>query len=294
MKNNHFKYWIFAARPKTLPASVIPVIIGCVLTWSENQFKWIPALICFLFALIAQIVSNFLNDYYDFVKGSDREDRLGPERAVAQGWISPQSMLRASIILMLFACLLGCGIIYYAGWKMIFVGLAVCLGAFAYSAGPYPLAYNGWGDICVIIFYGLIPVGFTYYVQTLSWSPIVFFCGFSTGLVCSNILVANNYRDREQDRTSNKQTTIVIFGEKFGRYFYLLNGIVGTITCLNFLFYNNYYASFLPFVYLIPHFLTWKKMCKIDTGKELNNILSQSARNLIIFGILLSIGILLK
>ncbi len=293
MKNATFKYWILAARPKTLSASVMPVLVGCALTINEGKFKWIPALICFLFALIAQIVSNFLNDYFDYKKGSDRPDRLGPERAVARGWIEPASMLKASVQLMAFGCLLGLGIVYYAGWEMILVGLCVCIGAYAYSAGPYPLAYKGWGDICVVLFYGIIPVGFTCYTQTLDWNTATNLCGLSMGIVTTNILVSNNYRDREQDRISRKKTTIVIFGEKFGRYFYLLNGIIAVGICLFFVSFNMYLTAFLPALYLIPHFFTWEKMCKIKEGKELNKILALSSRNVIIFGILLGSGLLL-
>lgn len=294
MKKQALKYWILAARPKTLSASVMPVLVASALAWSDGAFRWQPALICFLFALAAQIVSNFLNDYFDFVKGSDREDRLGPERAVAQGWISAKSMLYGAVLLMGIACLLGCSIIYYAGWEMILVGVAVCLGVFFYSAGPYPLAYRGWGDCCVLLFYGLIPVGFTYYTQALEWTWPVTICGIALGLVSTNILVANNYRDREQDLISRKYTTIVLFGEKFGRYFYLLNGVVAVTVCLLLLFFTKNQAAVLPAIYLIPHILVWKKMSRIRTGKELNCILGESARNVVLFGLLLIAGLLVR
>ncbi len=293
MKNRKYSYWLLAARPRTLPASVMPVLVACSLAWKDGRFQWIPSLICILFALIAQIVSNFLNDYFDFVKGSDREDRIGPERAVAQGWISPPAMLKAAILLMTFACLLGSAAIYYAGWKIVPVGIAVCIGVFAYSAGPFPLAYRGLGDICVLIFYGIVPVVFTYYTQTQEWSMPAMICGIAMGVVTTNILVANNYRDREADRISGKYTTIVLFGEKFGRYFYLANGIAATGTCFFLIASHGYCAALLPIVYLIPHWATWKSMCKIQEGNALNHILGQSARNVIIFGILLGVGILI-
>lgn len=292
MKTERFRYWVLAARPKTLPASVAPVLVASALAWHDGLFRWQPALICFLFALAAQIVSNFLNDYFDFVKGSDRDDRLGPQRAVANGWIRPKSMLWGAVLLMGIACLLGCLVIYYAGWQMIGVGIAVCLGVFFYTAGPYPLAYRGWGDVCVVVFYGLIPLGFTYYVQTLQWTMPVTLCGLAVGFVTTNILVANNYRDREQDRISDKRTTIVRFGEKFGRYFYLFNGLAAVAVCSFLFLYEKPYAAFLPVLYLIPHWLTWKKMCRIREGKELNVILGESSRNLLVFSILIIIGLL--
>ncbi|MDR2626727.1 MAG: 1,4-dihydroxy-2-naphthoate octaprenyltransferase [Dysgonamonadaceae bacterium] len=291
MKTSTFKHWYLAARPRTLSASVMPVVVACVLAWREGRFLWIPALICFLFAIIAQVVSNFFNDYSDFVKGSDRPDRLGPQRAVAGGWIKASDMLMVSILLMTCGCLLGLALVYYAGWQILLAGIAVCIGAFAYSAGPYPLAYKGWGDVCVVLFYGIIPVGYTYYVQTLTWTPDAVVCGLAMGFVTTNILVANNYRDREQDLISGKRTTIVIFGEKFGRYFYLFNGILAVGVCLFFISRSRYWAAFLPLFYLIPHLISWQKMTGIRRGEALNLILAESARNVIIFGILLSIGI---
>ncbi len=292
MKQSQFHYWISAARPKTLAASAMPVLIGCALAYHSGLFQWIPSAVCFLFALILQIVSNFLNDYFDYKHGADRSDRLGPDRAVSKGWIKPKDMLSASILLTIFACLLGCVLIYYTGWQILWVGIGVCVGAFAYSAGPYPLAANGLGDVCVVLFYGVIPVGFTCYVQTAEWTSALTLCGLAIGLVSTNILVANNYRDREQDKISGKNTTIVLWGATFGQWFYLFNGIAAVILC-SFLYQSGLKpAAGLPVLYLIPHYLSWKEMCRINQGRELNKILEQSAQNTIIFGILLIIGII--
>ncbi|MDR1371364.1 MAG: 1,4-dihydroxy-2-naphthoate octaprenyltransferase [Dysgonamonadaceae bacterium] len=291
---SHFKYWIPASRPKTLPASVIPVLVGATLAYHAGGFKWIPTIICFLFALIAQIVSNLFNDYFDFKTGSDQSDRLGPDRAVSKGWIKPEAMLKASVGLIIFACLLGCGLIYYAGWKILWVGIAVSIGAFAYSAGPYPLASNGLGDVCVILFYGIVPVGFTYYVQVLDWPATLTICGAAVGFVITNILVANNFRDREQDKRAGKNTTVVLFGTAFGKWLYLSNGIIAVMICLFFFLYDMKYAALLPVLYLILHIPAWKEMCKIHEGKELNKILGRSSVNTVIFGFLLITGILLS
>lgn len=294
MKQVQINYWWQAMRPKTLAASIMPVILACALTIHAGKFQAIPAAICLVFAILVQIVSNFLNDYYDFIKGSDRSDRLGPERAVAKGWISPYKMLRASILLILVACILGSALIYYAGWQMIFVGIAVCLGAFAYSSGPYPLAYHGLGDICVVVFYGIVPVGFTYYVQSLDWTIATTIAGVSIGIVATNILVANNFRDRQEDKISNKNTSIVLLGEQFGIWFYLSNGIIAVLLTTFFYCLQMPLAAILPPLYLIAHIRTWKKMRKIYQGKDLNSILEESAKNTIFFGLLLSIGILLS
>ncbi len=294
MKTSKLRYWILAARPKTLPASLMPVIVGCTLAYFYHSFKWIPALICMVFALLAQIISNYLNDYFDFQKGADRSDRLGPERAVAKGWIKPKEMLRMAVIFGILALVIGLLLIHFAGWKLIFVGIAVVIGAYAYSSGPYPLAYHGLGDVYVVVFYGIIPVGFTFYVQALDWNMAVTLCGLVLGLVSTNILVSNNYRDREQDKISGKNTTIVLFGEAFGRWFYLCNGLVAVALCFFFIYLDMKWAAILPGLYLLPHITTWRKMCRIRQGKELNRILALSARNTVIFGLLLSVGILLS
>ena len=162
--------WVEAARPRTLPASVSPVLLGCALAYYDGMFDITPAVLCLLVALFAQIASNFANDYFDFKKGADREDRLGPERAVAQGWITPKAMLAGTFVMLGLACLSGLLLICFADWRLIWVGLAIAICVLAYSAGPFPLAYNGLGDVCVLLFYGVIPVCFTYYIQTLSFS----------------------------------------------------------------------------------------------------------------------------
>ena len=199
--------WFLAARPKTLPASLSPVILGCALAWRDNHFQLVPAILCFLVALFAQIASNFANDYFDFKKGADGEDRLGPERAVAQGWITPKEMLLATLFTLAFACLCGCGLLFYGGLKLIWVGLAIALCVLAYSAG----------DICVLLFYGIIPVCFTYYVQVQSFTLLAFLLSLAIGVLSVNILIVNNYRDYRQDKAAHKRTTIVIFGRRFGR-----------------------------------------------------------------------------
>jgi 1,4-dihydroxy-2-naphthoate octaprenyltransferase len=293
IKKNSPRAWFLATRPKTLTAAATPVIVASALAYRDHSFQWRPALVCLLFALIAQIISNFANDYFAFKKGADNEDRLGPKRAVAQGWIAPKVMLTATLALLALDLTLGLLLLHYGGWKLIFVGLLVALFAFAYSGGPYPLAYHGWGDVCVFIFFGIVPVGFTYYVQTLQWTLPTTVCGASMGLVIINILVANNYRDRYSDAKTGKKTSIVLFGEQFGRWFYLLNGVAAVLICQYFLLGKPVWAAVMPFIYLIFHFLTWKEMITIRQGKSLIGVLEKTARNALIFGILLSIGLIL-
>lgn len=287
------KAWIMAIRPHTLPASVAPVITGIALAWHHHSFLWLPALICLVFALLAQIVSNFANDYFDYKKGIDNAERLGPKRAVSEGWISPEKMRYATLAVLAFDALLGLSLVYFAGWELIIVGLIIGIFALAYSGGPYPLSSHGWGDICVIVFFGLVPVGFSYYIQTLQWTVETTLCGTAVGLVVTNILVANNYRDRDTDKKAGKKTSIVLFGETFGRYFYLFNGVAAVLCCQYFWLSGTCWAAVLPCIYLLIHLLTWREMVRIYKGKELIPILQKTARNALLFAILLSIGLVL-
>ncbi len=292
IEKNSFKAWILASRPKTLAAGSVPVIVASALAAHDGMFNLVPAILCLFFALLAQIASNFSNDYFDYKKKTDNEDRLGPARAVSSGWIDPGMMLVGIFVTITVACLFGMGLIWYGGWEMIIVGIVCVVSLLAYTAGPWPLAYNGLGDVFVLVFFGFVAVIFSNYVQTHLITPQAFICGGAVGLAAVNILILNNYRDRETDKKSNKKTTIVIFGEKFGRRFYLINGFISCILCLLFIAEGSYFAAFLPLLYLIPHILTWKKMVAIDKGKALNPLLGETSRNLLILGLLISAGLL--
>jgi 1,4-dihydroxy-2-naphthoate polyprenyltransferase len=292
VKQNSLQAWLLATRPKTLAAGSVPVIVASGLSAHFGHFRFIPAVLCLLFALLAQIASNFSNDYFDFIKKTDNEHRLGPARAVASGWISPRYMLIGTLCTICLACFFGLGLVYYGGWKMILVGIFCVFSLLAYTAGPWPLAYNGLGDLFVLVFFGLVAVVFSFYVQTLHFESLVFVAGVIVGLPAVNILVLNNYRDRENDKACRKRTTVVLFGETFGRRFYLLNGIAA---CLLSLFFvkESVWAAGLPFLYLIPHYRTWHKMCLINQGLALNALLGETSRNLLIIGLLFTIGLLL-
>lgn len=294
VKTNSIKAWILAARPKTLAAAATPVLLGCALAYSDGVFQWIPALLCFLFAFCMQIDANFINDYYDFLKGSDREDRLGPERACAQGWITLSVMKKGILLTTLLSCFWGLLLLQYCGTEMIPVGLLCVLFAFLYTAGPYPLAYHGWGDLLVIVFFGFVPVGCTYYTMSHDWTWNVTIACMACGLVSDLLLMLNNYRDREQDKVSGKRTLIVRFGEPAGRWAYLLLGIIATGLCFLYSLSGRYAAALLPLLFLIPHIGTWKQMIQIFKGKELNSVLAKTARNIVLFGLLVSLGLILS
>ena len=280
--------WIEAARPKTLPASISPVIIGCALAFRDGAFQWIPALLCFGVALLAQIASNFANDYFDFKKGADGADRLGPERAVAQGWISPKAMLKGTFLMLGLACLCGCGLLFFAGWELIPVGLAIALCVLAYSAGPFPLAYRGLGDVCVLLFYGVIPVCFTYYVQALTFTWLTLILSIAVGLLSVNILIVNNYRDYRQDKAAGKYTTIVLFGRRFGRIAYLMNGFIALLLICPLLIQVELWMQSLFALYFALFIATWQKIRRTE-GRALNRVLGQTARNVFLFALLMAV-----
>ena len=293
VKTNSIKAWILAARPKTLAAAATPVLLGCALAYTAGTFQWIPAILCFLFAFSMQIDANFINDYYDYLKGSDREDRLGPERACAQGWITLSAMKKGMIFITLLSCFWGLLLLKYCGLEMIPVGLLCVLFAFLYTAGPYPLAYHGWGDVLVIVFFGFVPVGCTYYTMAHDWTWNVTIACAACGLVSDLLLMLNNYRDREQDKISGKRTLVVRFGEPAGRWAYLVLGILAVGLCSFYAFNGYLMASLLPILFLILHFTTWREMIRIYQGKELNIVLGKTARNIVVFGLLLSLGLIL-
>ena len=282
--------WILAARPKTLAAALIPVTTATALAFAEGHGRWTPALLCCLFAALMQVAANFINDLFDFTKGTDREDRLGPERACAQGWITPQAMKRGIVVVLVLACAVGCCLLPYGGWSLVGIGAACVVFAFLYTT---LLSYMGCGDLLVWAFFGFVPVCGTYFVQAGCITPSAWWLAAATGLVTDTLLVLNNYRDRDQDAESGKRTLIVVLGERFGSLFYLLQGVLAclctTILCL----YAHPWAALLSWLYLVPHFLTWRSMVRIHRGRELNRILGLTSRNMLIFAMLFILGCLL-
>ena len=302
VETNSVKAWLLAARPKTLTGAAVPVMVGLALAWADwNSYYpfqspsfWghvFPAILCLLFAFAMQIDANFINDYFDCVKGTDREDRLGPKRACAEGWITLKAMRAGITFTTAIACLIGLPLIVYGGAEMILVGLLCVLFAFLYTTS---LSYLGAGDILVIVFFGFIPTCIPYYIEVnaMTWECLL--AGLVVGLVTDNLLMINNFRDRVQDKQSGKKTIIVRLGETWGKYLYLGIGIAATLLCCGFMFSGKWLAALLPWIYLIIHFFTWRKMVRINYGKELNLILGESARNIFIFGLLLTLGILLS
>ncbi len=289
MKQEVRQAWIDATRPRTLPASAAPVVAATAYACYDGVVEWGAALLCLAFALLAQIASNMGNDYFDYKKGGDSPDRVGPQRAVVSGLISPRAMLLATLTVLATACCVGLGLVYYGGWQLIPVGMAIALFALAYSAGPYPLSRYGLGDVTVFIFFGLIAVNFTYYVQSGVFTLPVFLTSVSQGLLSINILLVNNYRDMEEDAACNKRTTVVLFGRRFASLWYLLNGIIAILCTWHVWIVQSYWLLILPLIYLILHLSTYRALLQRQ-GKELNPLLGRTSFNLLVFTLLLVVA----
>lgn len=286
VKKNSLKAWVLAARPKTLTAALIPVFMASALCYAHGCFSPVPALLCVAFAALMQVAANFINDLYDFKKGSDREDRLGPERACAQGWIAPQSMKKGIAVVLSAAALVGISLLYYINewsYALMAVGGLCIVFAFLYTT---LLSYCGLGDVLVWVFFGFVPVVGTYYVQAGKFPPELWWLAAASGLVTDTLLVLNNYRDRDADRISGKRTLVVAFGERFGRYFYLLQGVAAYVCVALTALYGHMWMAVLPLFYLLPHYLTWNKMVQIGSGRELNRVLGFTSRNMLTFALL--------
>lgn len=291
VRTNSLKAWILASRPKTLTAALVPVIMACALAYHAGCFRWFPAVVCMVFAALMQIASNLINDLYDYLKGSDRrEDRLGPRRAVTEGWITVRVMRIGIIAVIVPACVAGCLLVGQAGLWLVVVGALCVVFAFLYTT---VLSYLGLGDVLVVVFFGLVPVCATYYIMAGALPAEVVLCSLASGIVTDTLLTLNNYRDRDADRRSGKRTLIVTFGERFGLVFYLLLGVVSCLLALSLLFFGMKAAALLPLLYLLPHIRTWLRMKAIRSGRALNRILGLTSRNILIFSLLLSAGIVI-
>ncbi len=289
VRKNSPRAWWLAARPKTLTAALIPVVTATALAAADGVFRAAPALLCCLFAALMQVAANFINDLYDFRRGTDRDDRLGPERACAQGWITGRAMTAGIAVALLLASAAGLSLLPYGGCTLIYIGVACVVFAFLYTT---LLSYVGCGDVLVWVFFGLVPVGGTYYVQGGSLPPQVWMLGAACGLAADTLLVLNNYRDREQDRLSGKRTLVVVFGERFGSLFYLLQGMAAALLSAVVALRYNAFAAVLPLAYLLPHTLVWREMTRISYGRGLNRILGLTSRNMLVFALLTAAALL--
>lgn len=320
MRTNGAKAWFLAARPKTLTGAAAPVLMGGALAlhemesvdycrhsclWSVGDVlpsldaftselshsAFLPFLLCLVFAFVMQMDSNFVNDYFDFKKGTDREDRLGPERACAQGWVTPKAMRVAIALTTTLACLVGLPLILWGGLELVAVGLLCVLFCFLYTTC---LSYRGYGDLLVLVFFGVVPVCMTDYVLTGTTDWAILTASVACGLATDCLLMVNNYRDRNQDAVSGKRTLVVRYGKSFGLGMYLWLGVAAFILGALSLYgvTGRWYSFVLLLLYLSLHVAVYRKMSAID-GRALNGVLGATARNIFVYGVLFAASLLL-
>ncbi|MBC8625971.1 1,4-dihydroxy-2-naphthoate octaprenyltransferase [Alloprevotella sp. Lung230] len=302
---NSWRAWWLAARPKTLSGALVPVATAAALAYHTSpllRHAWLAGAFCALFAGGMQVASNFINDLIDFERGTDRADRLGPERACQQGWISPRAMRWGIVVVLTLAGIVGLGLLAVV-WEqtplpkpqlamaLLGIGVACMAGAFLYTT---LFSRLGLGDVMVLLFFGLVPVCGTFFALTgtLSWATL--WLGLSIGCVVDTLLAVNNFRDRDTDRAVGKRTLVVVLGECGGRGLYLAVGCCGAFLMAvadASLHQRLSVLTLCMLPYLFFHFLTWRKMCRIGRGRELNLILGETSRNMLLFALLTLLGL---
>jgi 1,4-dihydroxy-2-naphthoate octaprenyltransferase len=286
----HLQAWWLAARPKTLAAGLVPVLVGTSIAQLHGGVEWVAALACATGSLLIQIATNLANDYFDHKKGADTADRVGPARAVQQGWISPKAMATATAMTLLAALVVGLYLIAIGGWPIAVIGVLSLGCAVAYTGGPMPLAYVGLGDLFVFLFFGLAAVCGTCFVQIHHVPPSAWFAGAAIGLLATAILVVNNLRDRETDALANKRTLAVRFGPRVARMEHMICilGAYGLITLAVGVGIGP--TSWLLTLLSIP--LAAKEILSVrkKDGPDLNAHLAGAARLELLVGMLLCIG----
>jgi 1,4-dihydroxy-2-naphthoate octaprenyltransferase len=284
--------WMLAIRPKTLPAGAVPVFLGSALAAATGRFRLLPALVALICALGIQVATNFINEIYDFRKGADTAERLGPTRTVAAGIISEKIMIQVSAALLGTVFLLGLYLVYSAGWPIFIIGMLSLLFAWAYTGGPYPIAYSGLGDVFVFIFFGLVAVGGTYYVQALNLSLPVLIAAVAPGSFSVNILLVNNIRDITTDRKVGKMTLPARIGGEWARRLYIALTVLAYLVPAILVLYGYSPWGLLSFLSL-PLAYRMIKVLYASEGRELNNVLAGTGKLMTLHGILLSVGLLI-
>lgn len=280
--------WIEAMRLRTLPVSTAGVVAAWALAAVGPVFRWVPAVVCLLFAVGAQIASNFANEYYDYRDGLDRRGRSGPRRGVTEGDIAPQAMKRATYGVLALTSVLGLSLVAWGGLWLIAVGIVIAVGALAYSAGPWPLSRHCLGEVMVILFFGIVPVNFTCWLVSGTWSEAALLVSLTIGLMGANVLIINNYRDADDDRAVGKHTLATLLGRKVVRALYLVFAIVA---CLLAVTASSRFTSAAS-VYVVGAMSIWWRMRLPQNPSAaslaaLNPLLGLTACSMLLFAILL-------
>lgn len=283
--------WILAARPKTLTASLIPIVatVGMVRGLGFNIQWWIVS--CTLLACFCiQIGTNLVNDAMDFKKGADTADRLGPKRVTQQGIFSYKQVMTVAGFFFLLAISFGIPLVWHGGWPIFFIGLVSVAMGYAYTAGPYPLAYHGLGDLFVIIFFGLVAVGGLFYLLTGVYSIEAFVLGLQIGFLSTVLIAINNLRDVKTDIVANKKTLAVRLGVTGGRFWIAFLIIAPYLTGYYWLSEQKWWVYVVPLISFPLGLFIVKRIFRVEPGPEYNSYLAMSSLYSLIFSCLIAVG----
>ncbi|MCC6489995.1 MAG: 1,4-dihydroxy-2-naphthoate polyprenyltransferase [Candidatus Hydrogenedentes bacterium] len=293
MAESRVRIWTLAARPKTLWAAVAPVLIGTAMAYGDLRLidAWSFAS-AFFGAVLIQIGTNFANDYFDFVKGTDTATRIGPTRATQAGLIPPEVMRRAYLITFGLALIPGAYIIWRGGWPFVAIGVLSIISGILYTGGPFPLGYLGLGDLFVLVFFGPVAVGGTYYLQTLDITSAALVAGVASGLFSVAILAVNNMRDIDEDRRAGKKTLAVRFGRTFARAEYVLCIVIAAFVIPLYFYATTESRLFalVPLVVIPMSMPAIKTVLVTVDGPALNNVLAKTGKLLLVYSIVFSLG----
>ena len=290
---NQWQVWLLAARPKTLPAAASPVILGSSVAFADGGFSIFPALAALLAALLLQIGANLANDVFDYYKGTDAGERLGPVRVTQSGLLDPEEVVWGMGITFGMAILLGIYLTAVAGWPVVLIGLASVLAAVAYTGGPFPFGYYGLGDLFVFLFFGPVAVCGTYFVQVGEFSRLALWSSLPMGFLITAILVVNNLRDIVTDRAVGKITLAVRLGDQGARLEYLLCLVASYMVPL-WLWLGGLTIPWVNLAWLsLPLAISMVGMIWRYEGRALNNTLAGTGRLTLVFAVLFSLGLVL-
>ncbi|MBL0063161.1 MAG: 1,4-dihydroxy-2-naphthoate polyprenyltransferase [bacterium] len=288
-----FSAWILASRPKTLVAALLPVIIGAAWAYGRQEFDLAIGVLILLSATCIQIGTNFANDYSDFKKGADTHERIGPTRVTQAGLLSPRAVLAGTMTAFALAIVFAIPLMLRGGWPILAIGLSGILLGWMYTGGPYPLGYNGLAEFFVLTYFGVLAVAGTSYLFTLEWSLTPFLLGLIPGILACGLLAVNNVRDEQTDRKAGKRTPVVRFGRTFGKIEFGGSVFLPYVLLLALWLRLPMLAVFLPILAfpfaVAPVSTVWTK----HDGPSLNRALAQTARHMLVFGLLLTIGLVL-
>lgn len=284
--------WWLAIRPRTLPAAAAPVIVGSALAFHDGAFQFFPALAALLGALLLQIGANLANDVFDFKKGADTHERLGPPRVTALGLLTPNQVLIGMSAAFALAALIGLYLVWVGGWVILVIGLLSIVCAIAYTGGPFPLGYNGLGELFVLFFFGFAAVCGTYFVQAGTVTPTVWISAIPVGLLAMAVLVVNNLRDIDTDRTAGKKTLAVRFGAKAAKWEYVLFVMFAYLTPILLAILDRDSVWTLLTWLSIPLALPLVKRVRDERGRALNIALAETARLEFVYALLFAMGLI--